>query len=681
MIKINKGQSLVEIILVMGLAAILLPALLTGFVISREGKAQQGQRFQALTIAKEAAEAVRSVRNRDWATFAQDGTYYHLQSGSSWTLAPGSTTINGFTESIVISDVYRDGSDNIVQTAGTLDPSTKKVDITISWTLPYPSSGTTSLYLTRLKNLSFTDTTISDFNRGTPNNVAVQQTAGSYVGDGEIVLSQTGGFGDWCNPASTPAAQLSLAGGLNAVSANQGSGNVISFVGSGNSANGLTFADISITDPAYPTQPVASIAGAVSNTPQIKTNGAYNDPNYGYLAADQHSNGGQGVIVNLSNNSIIAYLDLGSSGNGQSIYALNNVAFLTDSKGNLYTFNLTTPNLSSCTNGSPCHYSPEGSTPLAGVGHKVIVVGTNAYIATTSTSTQFQIVDVTTASSPKISASVSVGNGQGATDVFVDPTQLRAYIVTSYSSSQPDFFTIDVNPTDVSWYKQIVSTFTTKNSMNPTGVAAVSGAKAIIVGTGSTKNYQVIALSSENYPNPPALSTCGSGGLNTSYNINAISTLFTQAKRTYSYIITDDAGHEFKIIEGGPGAGNGNYVPTGTFISGPFGPTTLSTAFNNFVANFSQPQANDVQIYMAVADPVGGSCTNANYTFVGINGTAMPFQTVTTGNTSIFGTIPYGNYPPNYKNPDKCFEYKVVLITPNSILTPVFKDMTVNYSP
>ena len=42
-----KGQSLVEILLTIGLAAIILPALLVGILASRGGRAQQDQQLQA----------------------------------------------------------------------------------------------------------------------------------------------------------------------------------------------------------------------------------------------------------------------------------------------------------------------------------------------------------------------------------------------------------------------------------------------------------------------------------------------------------------------------------------------------------------------------------------------------------------------------------------------------------
>ena len=56
-------------------------------------------------------------------------------------------TTNGLTQKIVVSDVYRNSSDAIVTTGGTLDPSTKQVTITISWTQPSASSISSTFYM------------------------------------------------------------------------------------------------------------------------------------------------------------------------------------------------------------------------------------------------------------------------------------------------------------------------------------------------------------------------------------------------------------------------------------------------------------------------------------------------------------------------------------------------------
>jgi type II secretory pathway pseudopilin PulG len=692
--KHKNGFLILEILLVMGLLAIILPALLTGLYTARSGKAQQDQRVKAVSVLKEAQEAVKNVRNQDWATFAVNGTFHPLVNSGNWTLVSGATTVGDFTESVVVSDTNRDTNGNIVTSGGTVDPSTKKVVITVTWAVPYSSSMSSILYLTRHSNVGYEETIQAQFNASSATRTDVKVQASSSQptptpDDGEIVLSQTGGFGDWCNPAG-PVKEFALAGGSGnvvpfAVSANQGSGNIISTVAEGANNSGIPLEGLSITDPAYPTPPAVTQSGTF-NTSQIKTYGIYNEVNYGYLATQKSGTNRQGVIINLSNYTQNASLDIGTSTNGQSIFVANNYAYLTTDNNKLYIFDISNKTLSS--------HSPVsgGVVSLAGLGVKVVVIGTKAYVATSSTSTQLQIIDVSNPGSPGTPVNISVGNNKGATDVYLNQTQLRAYLVTSYANSTtPDFFSIDVNPADGTWYQHVVSTYITQDSMNPTGVIAVSGARGIIVGTGSTKNYQVIALSDENYPTPAVLSSCGPG-LTTSYNINAITTLFTSATRAYSYIVTTDPGKEYKIVEGGPGAGNGSYISNGTFISQPFGPTSYSTTFNGFVADINQPVVNvgsgfyGVKIQVAAASPDGnGTCINSDYSsFIGTDstgtGTTHYFTTSSIGPTTISGVIPVNTYS-TYSNPNKCFKYKVLLNTNDSTLTPVFKDITINYSP
>src|SRR3989344_1973745 len=187
------GQSLIEILIAIGLAGILLPALLTGLVASREGKAQEGQPLQATALMRESEEAVRSVREKGWTNVSADGTYDVAVSGSEWILTPcPCSPVNGFSRQVVIADAQRDASGQIVESGGTVDPSTKLVTVSVSWSTPFASSvESTSYYQRYLGNSTWDQTTDADFNAGTHNNT---QTVGS--GDSASVeLTQSAGGG------------------------------------------------------------------------------------------------------------------------------------------------------------------------------------------------------------------------------------------------------------------------------------------------------------------------------------------------------------------------------------------------------------------------------------------------------------------------------------------------------
>ena len=186
---------LVELVMAIGIAAIILPALLTGLVASRQGRPQQQQRSQATALLKETVNAVRSIKDNDWNAFAINGTFHTEISGNKWALSSDAQTVNGFTQQVVISDVYRDLDGAIASSGGTLDLSTKKAEVSVSWAQPQLATISATLYLTRTVNLTHEDTTASDFNAGTLNDVQVTNN-----GDGEVILANNN-KAKWCSPS------------------------------------------------------------------------------------------------------------------------------------------------------------------------------------------------------------------------------------------------------------------------------------------------------------------------------------------------------------------------------------------------------------------------------------------------------------------------------------------------
>lgn len=94
--------------------------------------------YKAGLSMEEAIEAVKIVRAGGWSTISSQPT--STNRGISW--SSGTWTIvstpqvdsQGFTRTIVFYPVYRDSSDDIIASGGTLDAGTKRVVITISWT-------------------------------------------------------------------------------------------------------------------------------------------------------------------------------------------------------------------------------------------------------------------------------------------------------------------------------------------------------------------------------------------------------------------------------------------------------------------------------------------------------------------------------------------------------------------
>ncbi|MBI4097709.1 MAG: hypothetical protein HY426_01600 [Candidatus Levybacteria bacterium] len=645
----EKGQSLVELLVAIGLATLLLPALLTGISASRGGRAQHDQRLQASSYLRQAQEAVRSIAQQGWSGIATNGTYYPEISGNSWILTPGTQDLNGLSLGITISDTYRDSSGAIVESGGTIDPSTKKVVVYVSWADPYVSSVSAASYFTRYKNTSYLETLAADFNAGINEGTTVTNNSG-----GEVILG-AGGQGDWCKPSTSIVAQLDLPkqGVADAITAIEGR----VFVGTGDNSSGVSFANVAISN-ANP--PVPSIVGTFDG---YKTNGVFGETDYAYIATDDPHK--EVVIIDLrtkdANNkySEIGFFNAPTNKKGDQVWVSGNVGYMITEK-KLYSFDLTSKN------GSRPILDPDGVT--VGDGTRVVVVGTYAYVTIKGSSIELQIIDVINPNNLTIVGQADL-IGKDAKDLFVNALGTRTYLVTGKQDTLPEFFIVD---TSVKTGNRPVIGSYDANGMEPKAVTVVPGNRAIIVGkegTANSEEYQVIDITNEASP-------IRCGGLNLGdqdvRKINGISSVLEADGDAYSYIMTGDSSFELKIIEGGPG---GQYSSSGTFISATFDPG-YQTAFNRFNVSLNRPNATDIKFQVAVSSAVGGSCNGASFSFVGPDSTSATFFT-----TSVTSGTQAFSYPiPITLNPGRCFKYKVYFSTTDFISSPIFYDIAVNYS-
>jgi type II secretory pathway pseudopilin PulG len=644
------GQSLVELLVVMGLMALLLPTLATALVTSREGRAQEKQRQEATWLLREAREAVRSVREEGWSNFT-NGTFHPAATSSGWLLSSGSESINSYTRQVVLSDVYRNSSGAVVTSGGTLDPSTKKVRYVVSWLFPYSSFVEATEYLQRyIYNTAYMQTTQADFNAGTNTGTTVVSSTGTGVAnDGQLQLG-AGGQGDWCSPDLTIAAlDLPKNGVANAISAIEGK----VFTGTGDNASGVSYATVNVANTNPPT---SQLVGTFDG---YKTNAIFGEANYAYLGTD--NNGKEVVIVNLAQQdpvtqkySEIGYFDASGNGSGNTVYVSGNIGYMV-SNNVLRTFNL------SSKSGS----RPQlGSVTLAGTGTKVVVSGNYAYVAISGSSTKLQIVEVANNGATLTVVGSASPTSQSARDVVVNSTATRAYLATATSATQAEFFIIDI--TTKTGTRPILGSYDT-SGMDPKALIVVPGNRAIIVGSNG-EEYQAINVVSESNP-------VHCGGLQVNTGINGIATVVEADGDAYSYIITGDSSSELKIIEGGPG---GQYSSSGVFESSSFNATN-SAAFNRFVATVDQPSSTQIKMQVGVTPLVNGSCNAIAYTYVGPNGDPAAYFTPV--GSSISAQIPMGTVTPNYQNPAQCFRYKAILTSSDFNQTPVLYDVNVNYSP
>jgi type II secretory pathway pseudopilin PulG len=633
--KKQAGFSLIELLLTIGLITVFLPALLIGFSATREGRPQMEQRMKATALAREGEEAVRVARE-DWTQLETNGTFHPDKVGNTWKLLPNSLDpLPGFHRSVVISDIYRDASGNVVPSTtplSTLDQSTKKITVTVSWDQPRSSSVTSSFLLTRYGNTTYTETSQTDFQRGTyGSSIGITNTSG-----GEVTLGTSGGASDWCAPTlSISALDLTRQSIPTAISASYKN----AYTATGFNSSGETMDHINITDVTYPASPSATEAGSYNN---FKSYGLFADPGTQkvYLTSDHP---GMTVdIVNGTNNAQIATFAASGGENGVSVYVSGTTGYVTTEKSNgssttLYSFDTTTKPAKEL-----------GKISLVGSGKRIIVIGQYAYVVTSNTTKQLQIIDVSNPKSMTAVATMNMGNGAEGVDISLDAAGTTAYLVTKNISGKPDAYILNLTT------RTITKSYTT-GSMVPNSVAFVPGGWMIVVGSGSPQ-YQVFRTTSG------ATSPCGSlSAPNGASTIYAVDYIEEPDGDVFSYILTNNTSKEFQMIQGGPGAGGGTrYVSSGEFTSGVFN-AGYKTAFNSFSAVTSTPSGTSISFKIAVKNAVSGSCSAVVFN----DGDFIP---------AVPGPLALGT------NIGQCMKYKVILTTSDSAVTPTLFSITFNYS-
>ncbi|QQG47355.1 MAG: type II secretion system protein [Candidatus Woesebacteria bacterium] len=111
----------------------------TGFVIaalsSLNANRLANEESIATHFASEGIEAMRSIKNQSYdnLTNTTPTTGVIKNINSLWAYGGANNSFEKYSRTITVSDVFRDGSGNIVSSGGALDPKTKKVTSTVKW--------------------------------------------------------------------------------------------------------------------------------------------------------------------------------------------------------------------------------------------------------------------------------------------------------------------------------------------------------------------------------------------------------------------------------------------------------------------------------------------------------------------------------------------------------------------
>lgn len=136
-LKTLKGQSLIELVISLGLFAVLAAAI-GGIIFTGLGSLERSsQLVKASALAQEGLEAIRAIRNRDWNELVYNQSALKIEN-NEWLFEGEGTSeqIGRFTRTLSFKSLYRDDKGALAiasQPGSYLDPNSKEVKVEINW--------------------------------------------------------------------------------------------------------------------------------------------------------------------------------------------------------------------------------------------------------------------------------------------------------------------------------------------------------------------------------------------------------------------------------------------------------------------------------------------------------------------------------------------------------------------
>jgi type II secretory pathway pseudopilin PulG len=565
---VHAAFSLIEVLLGLLIFALFASGIFFLAFDTADSDLRQDLKSEAMRYAEEGLEGTRMIRNVNFLELSS-GTHGLQYSGDAWTFSGNSELIQDFyTRTITVEDVYRDGSNNISDT-GTLDPSTKKITSTVSWTWKgfLPQSVSLTTYLTDWAGNQWTQTTCTEFSAGTYS--STQSTGASSPPANNCVLTLT-----LQEQQSSFFKSVDVGDHGNDVVV---SGNY-AYLGTDKQAQGLAISNISnINSPTLVTQfDVGGKARYLSKS-----------GNTLYMGVETSSKGLAIVdVTNVSSPVLKSQTNVGGYGN-QSVVVGNYLYMgVEDSTYGFYIYDISNPT-------SPVRKS---RLSVGGAVTAVQVSGNYAYIGTKNSSKEFQIVNISNPSSPSVSGYLNLASPVQA----VALNGVTAYLGLDQSSNS--FNTVNI--TNVS-SPSLISPLEVGGEIQDVGVLGNYAYVALDVqGTG----LGVVNIVS---PNAPFLSfTQDVQGKGTGVSVSG----------NYVYISLDTSNKGLVIT----GTTVTAVSASGTYVSSILDTGSADTLFNYLSWSATQAAGGTIRLQMRTADTAVNIGTAL---FVGSDGTVNTYYT------------------------------------------------------
>lgn len=484
--KRRKSFTILEIIIAIGLFAITVGGtaglIAQTFSINRLGEEESFGNFLAI----EGLEAARTIARRDYFNLV-NGNYGLTTANDIWEFAGSSQTFSKFTRQVVVSNVFRDVSGNIVSSGGTLDLFTKRVESLVTWNFAPGRNNEVSLktYFT------FWDESICEW-------------------EGTEDLNQVG--------------EVDLPGNITATDIEVEEEGEAGYV-TGSSGNTGRFFTLNLANPLNPT-----VVGQLNLTKAA--NGVSVSGSFAYLATVDTEK--ELIVVDVSDLTDPTEVATSSSpvGTGLSIAATEDFVYLgvgNNSGPEFYIYNVSNPTV------------PVGTFEVGKGVSAISMAGNRAYLAVTDSGQgepNLLILNVGNPSNPTLLGSYAAPeapNGAKGEGLLYVGGILHLVISGAASEGTANYYLLDVSdPTNVS---------TVGRMFNTLGVQAIldvdSGSGFALLGT-NKNGYQILIVDIRNPANPIVKFPVDLGP--------GVDGLGTEIKGCYAYIASRDNNQEIKVV-------------------------------------------------------------------------------------------------------------------------------------
>lgn len=396
----NKGQSLVEILVASGIFIVAVSAIVTLLIGGYLANRRAGENYQALFLAEEGLEAVRSIRDNSWNDLAA-GQHGLAVVGGKWAFSGTDDATDGLTRSVFITTI--DSSQkNVSLTVGPLTLATlltnwqrdlgdwSDLNQAVSLDLPgsadakeialYQASSRTYAVLVRNNSSQAEFFAIDITNPAEPSISGSLNLTGSsrdvkIYGNYVLVVSsadtQELQIVDLTNPSSPRlAGNLDLAGNQD-VRAVAVEGTTV-FLGRNQGSQPEIYA-VSLAAPQNPT--ILSTLQLAGNVSKLELNQAGD-----YLFAASSANNQEIVVISVSDPghlSIVGSLDVPGSADGTALAAFSHYVILGRANGSVLAIDVSLPSALKVISGARYVGSPINDLAM-GVGNLYLFVGTSS---------------------------------------------------------------------------------------------------------------------------------------------------------------------------------------------------------------------------------------------------------------------------------------------------------------